>query len=148
MKINLKNIEWIIYKNAKTSNKVEDFVAYYILEDEDGCEKQIFVIAKGYGGGGVNEMCEAVANFSKCGKIESYKIFDLYSEDVVENSEIFSQIWDFMYDNYIEVDCDDFMTYKGSFKQKTKIIQSDDFQSDDFLEEISENWGLYLTYRC
>lgn len=148
MKINLEEIQFSIYKTSKASKKVDSFVAYYILQNEDGDDLKMFVTAKGYGGGGVNEMCEVVANFSKCGRVESYQIFDYDDENHdSESPEIFSQMWDFIYNNYIEVNCDDFMTYKGKSDKKLKIITSEEFYSDDLLEEISENWGLFLKFR-
>ena len=144
----LENIHYTIHKKTKTSKKVEYFVAYYILEDENENPLKLLVYVKGYGGGGTNESCKIVANYSENWRIESDLInyYFYYDEDDLEEKELFSQMMDLIYDNLIDVNDDDIMTCLVNQEEKTKIINSEFFDPEELLEEISENWGVFLKF--
>jgi hypothetical protein len=144
------NIHYLFYKQSPKSKKVEAVVTVRIEEKtEPDSSYKIWAAYRWLDKYSIGQECSLVAYFDHLDNLQDFETWECQDDwDQIENEDDFMMlqtVWDYMYENLINVNDNGIITIQPSVNIPAQTIMTNDFPLDR-LQEIVDYWPLNLNF--
>jgi hypothetical protein len=144
------NIHYLFYKQSPKSKKVEAVVTVRIEEKtEPDSSYKIWAAYTWLDKYSIGQECSLVAYFNHLDNLQDFETWECQDDwDQIENEDDFMMlqtVWDYMYENLINVNDNGIITIQPSVNIPAQTIMTNNFPLDR-LQEIVDYWPLNLNF--